>query len=191
MIFKFSSHQLTLLALCGSTLALSACGTPYKKPMDLEEAQYWQRKNSSSALYLQGPKAQQMLHQNIASCTSEIKELQNLGEIRRALPPNYNSGNTIEENRTASQKKLDEWDTPARDGYLYAEHGEFYDFETCMISKGWERVDFLPHSAIDKANQEYLNRHGRKSRGKGGLRENVTTLDPVSQNPAPYKDLNN
>ncbi len=180
-----------LLTSCISVLAISACGTSnYRKPVDMEDAKYWQRKNSTSALYLQGPKAQQILHKNIAGCVGDISELQKLGEIRRAIPANYNSGNTIDK-RTASQETLDQWDSPERDGYLYSEHLEYHDFETCMNFKGWERVNFLPTSDIDKANQAYMDRYGRKGRGStDGNRENVTTLDPVAQNPAPYENTN-
>lgn len=161
-------------------MLLGACGGTITKRPNMEDAAYWQRNSASSALYLQGPKAQQMLHQDIARCTSDIRELENLGEIRRAIPPNYNSGNTLEE-RSASQRKLDEWDSPERDGYLRAEHGEYFDFETCMISKGWERVDYLPYSAVDKANKDYLDRHGKKKKRSLGDRENVTSLTPTKK----------
>ncbi len=153
----------------------------------MEKAEYWQRQSASSAIYMQGPKAQQMLHQDIANCTVEIRELQNLGEIRRAIPANYNSGNTLGE-RTASQQKLDHWDTPHRDGYLYNEHLDYHDFETCMYAKGWERAEYLPYTDADKAREDYLKRS--KNGRKYGNRENVTSLNPRVQNPPPYKNLN-
>lgn len=186
MTFKKSA----LLASCFSALVIVACGGPgYATKNQLEDAKYWQRKNSTSALYLQGPKAQQKLHMDISSCVNEISELEKLGEIRRAIPANYNTGNTMEQ-RTASQKELDQWDSPERDGYLYAEHLDYHDFETCMDVKGWERVNFLPTSDIDKANQAYLDRYGKKKGGRFGNRENVTTLDPIAQNPPPYMNTN-
>lgn len=183
------SQKSVLLVSCFSVLALNACGTHYRKPMDIEDARYWQRNSASSALYLQGPKAQQMLHQDIATCVTEISELERLGEIRRAVPANYNSGNTVE-HRTASQETLDQWDSPERDGYLYNEHLDYHDFEGCMNAKGWERVGFLPYTDIDKANQEYLDRYGKINRKGYGNRENVTTLDPIAQNPPPYENTN-
>ena len=183
MISKKSILILTSL----STLGLAACHGSVESRMN--EAKYWQRQSSSSALYLQGPKAQQMLHQNIAECVGEIAELERLGEIRRAIPANYNSGNTIE-NRTASQRQLDDWDSPERDGYLYNEHLDYHDFETCMNAKGWERAEFLPYTEADMARQEYLNRHGKVKKRTYRDRENVTSLHTASQNPAPYKDLN-
>ena len=81
-----------LILSCFSLLALSACSSLNPSaPPKIEDAKYWQRNSASSSLYLQGPKAQQMLHQNIATCVNEIKELERLGEIRRAIPANYNS----------------------------------------------------------------------------------------------------
>lgn len=180
----------TLLLSGLSVLILTACETgTYATKAKLEDAQYWQRKNSSSALYLQGPKAQQMLHQDIATCTNEISELTNLGEIRKAIPANYSGGNTAEK-RTASQKELDQWDSPARDGFLRNEHLDYTDFETCMTFKGWERVEFLPFSTADKARKAYLNQYGVNSKQSTGRRENVTTLEPAAQTPPPFKDLN-
>jgi HD superfamily phosphohydrolase len=130
-----------------------------------------------------------MLHQDISTCVNEIRELENLGEIRRAVPANYNSGNSLEQ-RTASQAELDQWDSPQRDGYLYGEHLGYHDFETCMMAKGWERVEFLPHADADKARQDYLDRYGKKRRRAFGERENVTSLHPEVQDPPPYEDLN-
>ena len=70
------------LLLSFSTLAVAACAVPPK----LEDAQYWQRKSATSALYLRGPKAQQTLHKDIADCVTEIDELERLGPLREALP---------------------------------------------------------------------------------------------------------
>ena len=168
---------------CFSILALSACGSfnpSGSGAPQIEDAKYWQRSSTSSALHLQGPKAQQMLHQDIATCVNEIKELERLGEIRRVIPANYNSGNEIE-TRTASQKELDINDTPARDGFLHGEHLDYHDFETCMGAKGWQRAEFLPYAEADIARKNYLDRHKKKKKPSGG-RENVTTLHSTSTN---------
>jgi hypothetical protein len=170
----------TLLTLSSlSVLTLTGChglGLGGAYTPQIENAKYWQRNTASSALYLQGPKAQQMLHQNIATCVNEIKELQRLGEIRRSIPANYNSGNEIEA-RTAPQQELDVWDTPERDGYLYGEHLDYHDFETCMGAKGWERIEHLPYDEADVARKAYLERYQTKKKMKKlGERENVTTL---------------
>lgn len=182
------TNKTIILALsCVSFVGLTACQTTPK----IEEAKYWQRNSASSSLYMQGPKAQQLLHQDISRCVSEIKELEKLGEIRRAVPANYNSGNELE-TRTASQQELDQWDTPARDGLLYNEHLEYHDFETCMGAKGWERLEHLPYDEADMARKDYLDRYGKKKKRKPnyGARENVTTLETQAQTPPPFKDLN-
>lgn len=186
------SKKSILVVSCFSLLALTACeGSNFlQKHPNMEDAKYWQRKSASSALYLQGPKAQQMLHKNIAACVTEINELENLGAVRRAVPANYNSGNTTEA-RTASQETLDQWDSPQRDGYLYAEHLDYHDFETCMDAKGWERAEWLPYTQADKARKDYLERYGKKKKdGVDGDREVVTTLNPSAQNPPPYENTN-
>ena len=182
------SKTYILLASTLTAIGLTACSGSYTNP-NLEKAEFWQRQSASSAIYMQGPKAQQLLHQDIANCTVEIRELENLGEIRRGMPANYYTGNSLDDDRTASQKTLDGWDTPERDGYLYNEHLDYADFETCMISKGWERAEYLPYTDADKARDDYKKRSKGK-RGKYGNRENVTTLDPTAQNPPPYKNTN-
>ncbi len=168
------------------TGACSAFGSFSSK---LDAAEFWQRQSASSAIYMRGPKAQQMLHQDIANCSNDINELQKLGAIRKVMPTEYSGGNTMEP-RTAEQQKLDEWDTPKRDGYLYAEHLPYHDFETCMYTKGWERVEHLPYTDVDRAREEYMKNMGRNKPRRGGDRENVTSLSPAQQNPPPYKNLN-
>jgi len=188
-----TSRPLLLASLVGMTTLITACsggfGSSTGAKKKLSNADYWQRNSASSALYMQGPKAQQMLHQDIAMCTAELKELDRLGEIRKAIPANYNSGNDMSD-RTAAQQNLDTWDTPSRDGYLYNEHLEYHDFETCMYAKGWGRAEYLPYDEADKARKAYLERKYGKKRSSGAGRENVTSLTPVRQNPEPYKDLN-
>ena len=51
-----------------------------------QSGQYWQRVHTSSALYLRGPKAQQMLNRNIARCVVELRELERLGAVKNAIP---------------------------------------------------------------------------------------------------------
>lgn len=166
----FTKHTL-VLALVGS-LSLGACSSLGK---DLKMADYWQRSSSTSALYLVGPKAQQRLHMDISACTNEIRELKNLGEIRRAVPAHYQSGNS-QQPRTAASQELDAWDSPDRDGYLYGEHLEYHDFETCMMDKGWERVEYLPYDESEKARQRYLKQYSNKKTYSPDGREVVTTI---------------
>ncbi len=179
-----SKKTLILSGLAASTVLMSAC--TYKQT---KAPYYWQRASASSALYLQGPKAQQMLHQDIANCTAKLKELGRMGEIRRAIPTNYNSGNELGE-RTQSQKNLDEWDTPSRDGYLLNEHLEFHDFETCMISKGWERAEYLPFDDAARARADYENQYKKRKRNITSKEEYVRSVPPPATKPAAYQNTN-
>ncbi len=163
--FIFSLLSISILAACGH----------YQMKPNFEDAKYWQRTNASSALYLQGPKAQQMLHMNISECVTTLKELKSLGEVRKAIPSTY-----------ADDSQLSHWDTPERDGYLRAEHTDFHDFETCMKSKGWERVEYLPYDEAAKAKSDYSKRASNKLNTSGNNREVVTTVhQPLTGTSAP------
>ena len=185
---RMTSKNVLLIGSFSALMLATACSS-YSSSSKLQDARYWQRQSVSSSLYMQGPKAQQMLHIDIAGCTNDIRELERLGAIRDVIPTHYNHGNTIEP-RTAAKAELDEWDTPERDGYLYAEHLDYHDFETCMYSKGWERVEYLSHTDIDEARDDYLENMGYKRKSSYGDRENVTSLNPAHQNPPPFKNLN-
>lgn len=173
-----------------SLAVLAACsGSPQRQEIKMEGAEYWQRKNAPSAIYMQGPKAQQRLHMDISACVSTLSEMRNLEQVRRVIPTTYQNGNAVEP-RPDAQQKLDSWDTPERDGFLYAEHADYHDFETCMMSKGWERVQYLPYDDAEKARQQYLNRHKNTyySGHKMG-RENVTTIHQPSSLPSASGDI--
>jgi len=172
-----SKKFIILSGIALSTLALTACG-PLSKKMDLEDARYWQRESASSSLYLRGPKAQQMLHQDLSNCTANIKELERLGEIRKAIPSNYNSDG-----------ELTSWDTPERDGYLYGEHLDYRDFETCMTSKGWERAEYLAYDDAARARDEYKNQYSKKKKSSLG-RENVTSINEPAPSPGKHPNTN-
>jgi hypothetical protein len=174
-----------ILILSASVTVLAACAAEPK----MEDAQYWQRSNATSALYLEGPKAQQTLHQDIANCTNEINELQHLGAMRRAIPADTQNGQVSDPE--SPQGRMAGWDTPERDGYLRAEHSDYHDFETCMDAKGWERVEYLPYTTADRARQEYLENMNRNEKRVAKKRELVTSVHENAQSPAPYKDLNN
>lgn len=152
-----TSKKITLALLSFTTLTLAACHVP---PM-LEDAQYWQRKNATSAIYLRGPKAQQTLHMDIATCANEISELERLGALREAIPADTRDGKVPDP--ASAPGKLAKWDTPKKDGYLYSEHLPYTDFETCMDAKGWERVESLPYDRATTAREDYLeNVYGYK-----------------------------
>lgn len=140
----------TLALMSLPALMLAACSTT----PSLEDAQYWQRKSASSALYLRGPKAQQMLHKDIADCVTEIDELERLGPLRENLPADTQNG--MVPDPSSARGKLQKWDSPKRDGALYAEHFNYTDFEGCMSYRGWERVENLPYDRATTARRNYL-----------------------------------
>lgn len=145
---KFSLY-LTGIAV----LALSACETPQNQIVD--KGQYWQRSSVSDAAYQQGPKAQQMLNQDIAACVAELRELERLGQIREAIPASPITGRVV----SSDEQALAAWDEPERVKYLLAEHGNYHDFETCMIADGWERVKHVPFDVAHNSRKNYLKNH--------------------------------
>lgn len=130
-------------------LALSACAGP-----KIDGGQYWQRSSMSEAIYAQGPKAQQMLNRDISHCVVELRELEGLGSIKDAIPSN-SQGKVLD----PDEKKLSDWDTPERDGYLLAEHGNYHDFEGCMLDKGWERTKNVPYEVAERARWTWFRTH--------------------------------
>lgn len=167
MTFK-KSAPLFLVSI--SVLALAACETTPK----MTDAQYWQRKSASSALYLRGPKAQQTLHQDIATCVNEISEFERIAPIRKAIPAETQNGRVPD--KLLPDGRAAGWDSPKRDGYLYAEHFNYTDFESCMDYKGWERVEALPYAQATQARQDYLKTvHGHQSQNKQNVSAQATS----------------
>jgi hypothetical protein len=142
-------HLICLSLSCLSLIALTACGGGSMTNEFEKNARYWQRIDATDAIYQRGPKAQQMLFQDMANCTAEINELKRLGVIKNSIPPST-------------------WDSTARDGYLKADTKDFTDFETCMTSKGWERVKTVNYETATRARADYL-----KSIGKEEYRTNA------------------
>ena len=151
-------HTSLLLLSAFSVLSLAAC-TDMNKELD-ENARYWQRKDTTDAIYQQGPKAQQMLFQDIANCTATINELQRLGAIREAVPPETfdNNGNVI--NPDTPDGRLANWDSPKRNGYMRTEYYDYTDFEGCMDNKGWERTKYNNYKMVDRARDTYIDTIG-------------------------------
>jgi len=135
------------ITVCALSL-LTACATD-PRPTDKqirERADYWQRNDGVASLYLTGPKAQHQLHKDIAACVAEVKELYRLGSIRRAEPPKD----------MAMEPGLKRgWVSPTRDGPLYTEYTDFQDFDGCMRSKGWERMDYVKPAEGERAAENY------------------------------------
>lgn len=159
-----------------SALTLAACSTEPR----WRDAQFWQRVDSTSALYLQGPKAQQTLHQNISTCVSDVNELQRLGSIKEAVPADLEA---------PDQKEMATWDTPQKDGYRYAEHLDYTDFETCMHAHGWERVEHLPYDVSHRARDTWVDTIiGSSDKEMPELHSKSTSVE--SKDRAPYDNLN-
>lgn len=139
-----------LICACLALTALTACSTDR-----LDQANnYWQRTNTQSAMYMTGPKAQHTLHQDIASCVTQLQELQRLGSLRDAIPPNT-AANQVPDYHP-SNTKVATMDSPNRDGPLYAEYYDFADFEGCMREKGWERALVLQPKQRVKAQDNWI-----------------------------------
>jgi nitrous oxide reductase accessory protein NosL len=131
--------------------AVSACAG---KPMPaLTDAEYWQRIGTMDNAYVQGPKAQQMLHRDIAHCVAEGRELVRLGAIRDV--PHYRDRRV----RDKDTYELNKWDTPERDRYMFTEHGNYHDFEGCMQAAGWQRVKYIPFDKVDEYDRNYYKAH--------------------------------
>ncbi len=143
---------------------------------DIEQkGQYWQRVSTSSALYLRGPKAQQMLNRDIARCVTELRELERLGAVRNAIPE-YAKGIVLSED----EAKMAGWDTPERDKELFAEHSDYIDFEGCMLAKGWERIKYVPFDTLEQANENYKDTHvkyRKTSKSKSKNRKSKSSSD--------------
>lgn len=146
------SFSRSILCLSAAVFVLSACGGPRGGPKkDLKGAQYWQRSSVSESIYQRGPKAQQMLNRDISRCVTELRELERLGAIKDAVPTSLSKPEDKPDN-----KQLDSWSAPERDNNLFVEHSEYHDFETCMIAKGWERVEHLPYDISKQARRDYI-----------------------------------
>lgn len=137
-------------------LGLGAC-TPHNYVDDKlrYDGRYWQRADTTSAIYMKGPKATQMLQRDIARCTVELNELERLGVLKETMPnTRHRSGGRADQRRP--EDRIGQWQTPERDGYLRMEDMDYHDFETCMHAKGWERVEYLPYKRAERARDDYL-----------------------------------
>jgi hypothetical protein len=103
---------------------------------------------------MRGPKAQQLLNRDISRCVVELRELERLGTLKGAIPTDA-EGRVLDPDQMA----IEDQDTPDRDQFLFAEHKDFNDFETCMLSKGWERIMYVPYDTAYDASKTYINSH--------------------------------
>jgi hypothetical protein len=141
MKFKVAS----VLAAIG-VLAMTACSS---SPMGQA---YWQRVEDNSALYMTGPKGQQELEENIALCVHVIDEMVELDALRGTMPPDTHSDYHRALNASGD---LAYYDTPTRLGDKKVAHSDFHDFESCMRSKGWERVRYVRYQTDQQSHHIY------------------------------------
>lgn len=126
-------------------VAVSACAQK-------RQTYYWQKKETHSALYLQGPKAQQQLEEDIARCVAEIHELVRQGAVRKTLPEDVSrKGDSI----IAKESRDAYWNVPQRYGARYVDHSDYHDFDSCMDYRGWVRVKYAPYDQIAVSNTSY------------------------------------
>ena len=135
-----------------SALAVTA-GCSSTKPK-VDNGQYWQRTNASESIYINGPKAVQLLNRDIARCVTELRELERLGQIKDAIPTN-SKGRVL----NPDEAELKRVDSPEREGYLFAEHKNYHDFESCMDHAGWERTTTVSYEAVERAESNFFANH--------------------------------
>ena len=165
---RFFLTVFTGMALFG----LTGCDTNATERMALEtNAHFWQRASVSEATYMEGPKAQQMLHRDIARCVNELKELEHLGTLRTVVPAETMINGEVPDPQSP-EGSMAQWETPERDGYLRAEFLNYSDFETCMQSKGWDRLEHMPYDVAERARETYVETiMHEKYRTKSGERD--------------------
>ena len=145
-----------------STCSLLMAGCAMKGPMGQA---YWQRVEDSSALYMTGPKAQQELDENIATCVREIDELVRLDALRGTMPPDTHSEY---HHALKASGDLDYYDTPTTLGEKHVSHSDYHDYESCMRSKGWERVKYIRYQTALKARNVYTETQQYRMTGLTG-----------------------
>ncbi|MCB1558761.1 MAG: hypothetical protein KDJ50_07575 [Alphaproteobacteria bacterium] len=148
-----------LLFSCLATLALAACDTAMNKEFE-ENGRYWQRTGTTDSIYQQGPKAQQVLFQDIANCTAVVNEMERMGAIKEAIPAETWDVDANKIVPGSPESRMGSWDTPERDGYMRTEMYDYHDFEGCMTFKGWERVKYVNYKTEDRARDTYLDTLG-------------------------------
>ena len=167
-----------ILFLGISALAVTA-GCTGAKP-EIDNAQYWQRSSVSEMTYINGPKAQQLLNRDIARCVTELRELERLGQIKDAIPVNI-KGRVLNPDELEMRKT----DTPERDGYLFAEHKNYQDFEGCMDHAGWERTQTVSYETSKRAEGNFFANH---INFKDGMKAHAERGEEKTLNNAEYNN---
>jgi hypothetical protein len=166
----------------GSLLAMTACG-----PLPAIKQAYWQRVEDNSALYMTGPKAQQKLDEDIATCVRKVDELVELDALRETMPPDTHS-----EYHHALDKSgdLSYYDTPTRYGDMKVAHTDFHDYESCMRSEGWERVKFVRYQTALKSKRNNTELQQYRATGKMGEAAAAHDQEIANKAKAPYATVN-
>lgn len=178
------SKRIRNLLLPGIAIfGLVACQPMVAKTPDA----YWQRIETHSALYLTGPKAQQQLEQNISTCVREVDELIRLQALRETTPPA-----THQPYHDALRKSGDlaGFETPKHHRNLLVDHTDYHDFESCMRSKGWERVKAVRYQADAKAKQTYKDTQNLRKYGVTGEAANFRRKEMARDGKGAYDNLN-
>jgi len=164
---------------------LAACSAqPVNKDLETNP-HFWQRVDATSALYLQGPKAQQILNRDLSRCVTELRELERLGAIRVATPGDTQDGKVPDPE--TPEGALAQWETPERDGMLRAEHLGYHDFRTCMLSRGWESIEHVPYEIAEQAREVYTETIlGQRYRTKTRQRDD----SPIRKSGGDFDNLN-
>lgn len=170
-------------------ITLSACvghhGNIGALKRDLaKKGDYWQRTDTTSAIWTQGPKAQQMLNRDISTCVAELSELVRLGQIKSVVPANPTDVASADSD---ARKNLMAFETPDRDGALLSNAQSYTDFESCMHVKGWERTMNVGGSTADRAATAYIGNHVQLKK----FLSTTTNPAPATSRKGPYGNLNN
>ncbi len=132
---------------------------------------YWQRVNAAGSLHLQGPKAQQLLNQDISRCLQELDELKKLQAINRprskkdeypaqrpAESSTFHGKDIRHTDKTTEAMKMKEEAGESPDDEIRAIHLPYKDLEGCMNYKGWERVDHVPYDIAEEDEEAYIKK---------------------------------
>lgn len=158
----FPSRLFTFTLVGIMTLSLSACSGGHSgtigalKQKLVRDGDFWQRTDATSAMWTQGPKAQQMLNRDISHCITDLSELVRLGQIKEIIPENSRDVAGAENEAHANLMGFDSLD---RDGALLVEAQQYTDFESCMHVKGWERVINVGGKTADRTSTTYIGNH--------------------------------
>lgn len=168
----------TVILLGLLTSSVAACSyVPSKKKAD-----YWQRIDTNSAIYLHGPKAQQTLEEDIASCVSQVQELIRLNAVRATLP----EGAERNPYKIPSSDSDSYWNVPQRYGHKYVDHKDFHDFDSCMKHKGWQRVAFSDYRTLEIS----IDTYDRLAKERSGKPDVMQSNKFTGQSGPYYGDLN-